>query len=188
MLNWRNTDAILLKVGGNYLAFGNQKTEILKIDENKNFNWSVIEPCFEFYHGKWITGESFDINEEYVLLIGGFIDYSKKSLQNVFKFNGTWFVFKQLNKPRELFQSIYWNGTVKLTLCYWWMVLYRRQLWKYKNGDLEYKRIFRSIQNRRKLVGTFQLEVTTFIHCSWFILSRSLKKFLSCYQLHSMYN
>ena len=104
----------MLKVGGNYLAFGNQKTEILKIDENKNFNWSVVEPCFEFSHGKWITGESFDINEEYVLLIGGFIDYSKKSLQNVFKFNGTWFVFEQLNNPRELFQSIYWNGAVNV--------------------------------------------------------------------------
>ena len=33
-------------------------------------------------------------------------------LKNVFKFNGTWFPFGQLNKPRWDHNSIYWDGAV----------------------------------------------------------------------------
>ena len=49
----------------------------MKIDENKNFSWSVVEPDFKFAPGgdiqfhSLVTVESSDINEEYVLLIGG---------------------------------------------------------------------------------------------------------------------
>ena len=102
----------LLTVGG---AYQNQKTEILKVNETKNFGWSVVEPNFKFTRGKYIDGhslvtvESSDINEEYVLLIGG---HGRKFLQNVFKFNGTWFPFGKLNNPRVYHKSIYWNGAV----------------------------------------------------------------------------
>ena len=94
----------------------NQKTEILKMDENKNLRWSVIEPDFKFIQGDWIydhslvTVESRDVNEEYVLLIGGFSDQG--IMNDIFKFNGTWFPFGQLNKPRCSHYSIYWNGAV----------------------------------------------------------------------------
>ena len=33
-------------------------------------------------------------------------------MKNIFKFNGTWFPFGQLNKPRNSHNSIYWNGAV----------------------------------------------------------------------------
>ena len=120
----------LLSVGGRYLSnlddfedysdieeIGNQKTEILKIDEYKNFSWSVVEPDFKFTEGEIIyrhslvTVESSDINHEYVLLIGGY-DARYKPQQNVFKFNGTWLLFGQLNKPRFDHNSIYWNGAI----------------------------------------------------------------------------
>ena len=64
----------LLTVGG---YNGNQKTEILNMDENKNFSWFVVQQEFKFapdyfigYHSL-VTVESSDIIEEYVLLIGG---------------------------------------------------------------------------------------------------------------------
>ena len=66
----------LLTVGG-----FNQKTEILKIDENKNFDWSVLEidlkftPGYRIFDHSLVTVESSDINEEYVLLIGGRNEY-----------------------------------------------------------------------------------------------------------------
>ena len=103
----------LLTVGGT----SNQKTEILEVDENKNFSWSLIEQDFKFTQGKYITGhslvtvESSYINEEYVLIIGGKNSHSEL-LRNVFKFNGTWFPFGKLNKPRKYHNSIYWNGAV----------------------------------------------------------------------------
>ena len=109
----------LTSYNGNLLTVGswnNQKTEILKIDENKNFSWSVVEQEFKFNHGDSIYGhslvtvESSDINKEYVLLIGG--DTHKQGLDNIFKFNGTWFPFGQLNKPRTNHNSIYWNGAI----------------------------------------------------------------------------
>ena len=33
-------------------------------------------------------------------------------IKDVFKLNGTWFSFGQLNKPRYGHNSIYWNGAV----------------------------------------------------------------------------
>ena len=63
-----------------------------------------------------ITIPSSDINEEYVLLIGGFNTVSGEAdnepLDTVFKFNGTWSPFGFLNKPRFDHSSIYWNGAV----------------------------------------------------------------------------
>ena len=90
------------------------ETEILIMNENKNFSWSVVEPDYKIdptgskgIHGySLVTVESSDINEEYVLLIGG------KYVKDVFKFNGTWFSLGQLNKPRFGHNSIYWNGAV----------------------------------------------------------------------------
>lgn len=58
-----------------------------------------------------VTVESPEKDEEYVLFIGGMND-QKKTLQNVFKYNGTWSLFGQLNKYRGLHSSIYWNGAV----------------------------------------------------------------------------
>ena len=118
----------LVRYKSNLLTVGsvfqeNQKTEIMTVNENKNFAWSVVEPNFKFTEGETIDGhslvtvESSDINEEYVLLIGGIGEIiggygRKKVLQNVFKFNGTWFPFGKLNKPRYDHNSIYWNGAV----------------------------------------------------------------------------
>jgi len=109
----------LTKYKSNLLAVSgdNQMTEILEIDGNKNFSWSVVEPDFKFYPGEYIydhslvTVESSDINEEYVLLIGGIND-ELDELGKVFKFNGTWFPFGKLNKPRGYHSSVYWNGAV----------------------------------------------------------------------------
>ena len=109
----------LLTVGGVLLDRGNQKTEIMKMNEDQNLNWSVVEPNFKFTRGKTIIGHSLvsvepsDINEEFVLLIGGNIDGARsKALKNVFKFNGKWSYFGRLNKPRTDTSSIYWNGAV----------------------------------------------------------------------------
>ena len=111
----------LLTSGGASYAYrhidGNQKTEILKIDERKPTSWSVVEQDFEFTLGEYIidhslvTVESTVFNKEYVLLIGGRND-DFNQLDKVFKFNGTWFPFGQLNKPRIYHNSIYWNGAV----------------------------------------------------------------------------
>ena len=66
----------------------NQKTEIMKMDENKNFSWSVAEPDFEFGPGEGIAGHSLvtipttNINEEYVLLIGGYSFANMGHLKN----------------------------------------------------------------------------------------------------------
>ena len=109
----------LTKYNGSLLTVGgsnNKKTEILKIDKNKNFRWFVIEQELKFVPGPFIrshslvTVESSDINEEYVLLIGGDCDW--RIMKDVFKFNGTWFPFGQLNKPRLNHNSIYWNDAV----------------------------------------------------------------------------
>ena len=120
----------LLSVGGKYLSnlddfedyadieeIGNQKTEILTRDENQNFSWSLVEQDFEFtegdfiYHHSLVTVESSDINQEYVLLIGGFNEWYH-AIKSVFKFNRTWSLFGQLKKPRCNHNSIYWNGAV----------------------------------------------------------------------------
>ena len=104
----------LLTVGGRWVA---QKTEILKMDRNKSYSWSVVEPDFKFnrnssiYKHSLVTIESSDINEEYVLLIGGVSDRYRIT-NNIFKFNRTWFPFGQLKKSRWIHNSIYWNGAV----------------------------------------------------------------------------
>ena len=118
--NYKHFKGALTKYESNILTVGgwdNQKTELLKIDENKNFNCSVVEPDFKFtpgnkvYEHSMVTIESSDINEEYVLLTGGYND-RRDSMGNVFKFNRTWFSFGQLKKPRFSHNSIYWNGAV----------------------------------------------------------------------------
>ena len=94
-----------------------QKTEILQRSKNGTFIWTVIEPDFNFTTGKRIvyhslvTIEASDMNEEYVLLIGGVND-DYYGMKNVFKFNDTWHPFGQLKKPRSFHNSIYWNGGV----------------------------------------------------------------------------
>ena len=98
----------------------NQKTEILRRDINESFSWSVVDPDFKFTEVNQIKGHSLvtvkssDINEEYVLLIGGFgkAHYSTSYVTTIFKFNGTWSSFGHLNKPRVYSNSIYWNKAV----------------------------------------------------------------------------
>ena len=95
----------------------NQKTEILKYDDNKNFGWSIVEQDYIFTEGKGIVGHSLvtvassDITEEYVLLIGGYND-DYKYLKSIFKFNGIWSLFGTLKKGRWTHNSIYWNNAV----------------------------------------------------------------------------
>ena len=110
----------LLTIGGGYFIndtfYGNKKTEILEINGNRNLSWSV-ESDLEFTQGKYIidyslvTVEPSDIHEEYVLLFGGISD-DYIGQENVLKFNGSWFLFGKLNKPRKSHKSIYWNGAV----------------------------------------------------------------------------
>ena len=60
---------------------------------------------FNFTRGEWICGhslvtvESSDINEEYILIIGGYNDQWRIS-KDGFKFTGSWFRFGKLNKRR----------------------------------------------------------------------------------------
>ena len=128
----------------------NQMTEILKIDENKNFRWSVVAPDFKFTSSKGIsshslvTVESSDINEEYVLLIGGeSLQYRTQyeKLQNVFKFNGTWFPFGKLNKPRTDHNSIYWNGAVYVIggNYYWDDAKTKMEIWNIQDSPDQFK-------------------------------------------------
>ena len=103
----------LLTIGG--LIDGNQKTEMMKRNKNGTFTWSVVEPNFQFSADdaisdhSLVTIESNDMHDEYVLLIGG---YAADTSKDVFKFNGTWSSFGQLNKPRYYHKSIYWDGAV----------------------------------------------------------------------------
>ena len=93
-----------------------QKTELLKRNRNGTFIWSVVESEFIFTEGHHISYHSLvtipisDFNEEYVLRIGGVSD--QELSKNVFKFNGTWSHFGQLNKPRHYQKTIYWHGAV----------------------------------------------------------------------------
>ena len=114
----------LLAVGGSDPSLGqvlgNKKTEIMKIEDNKNSSWSVVEPDIKFSQGEEIyshslvTVKSSGINEEYVLLIGGHFAWYL-AIEDVFKFNGTWFPFGKLGEPRRYHNSIYWNGAVYVT-------------------------------------------------------------------------
>ena len=104
----------LLTIGG---GSGTQKTELMERSRNETFVWSENKTDFKFSrgYGIWlhslVTIPPSHLNEEYVLLIGGYSGgYS--GLKNVFKFNGTWFPFGQLNRPRAYHNCIYWNGAV----------------------------------------------------------------------------
>ena len=116
----------LLTVGNEDGRFGNKKTELNK---NGDFNWTFVDKGFTFKTSEksigisrhsMMTIRSSDINEEYIILIGGVdtVEYTKpdryewNELKNVFKFNGTWFSFGKLNEPRWDHSSIYWNGAV----------------------------------------------------------------------------
>ena len=140
----------LLTIGGSY--WHNQKTEILKIDENKNFSWSVVETDFKFNRyfdfiddHSLVTVESSDINEEYVLLIGGMSERNDVRrtmyLSHVFKFNGTWFPFGRLNKPRYQHNSIYWNGAVYVLGGYHDEYDYKTkmEIWNIKDSPAQFK-------------------------------------------------
>ena len=87
----------VFKFNGTWFPFG-------QLNKSRYYHNSI-------YDNSLVTIPSSDINEEYVLLIGGISDRFKL-MNNVFKFNGTWFPFGQLNKPRNLHNSIYWNGAV----------------------------------------------------------------------------
>ena len=101
----------------NYKHVGNglakYKEGLLTVGDS---DWSVVGQELKFAPGDYIwyyslsTVVSSDINEEYVLLIGGENDQGLRN--NIFKFNGTWFSFSKLNKPRRAHNSIYWNGAV----------------------------------------------------------------------------
>ena len=115
----------LLTVGNDVTS---QKTEIMDIDRSSSwiynglYIWSFVETDFQFTPGSnlhsysLITIPSSDVNEEYVLLIGGWsqnydTDFDEP-LDTIFKFNDTWSHFGRLNKPRYDHSSIYWNGAV----------------------------------------------------------------------------
>ena len=134
----------LLTVGG---AWDNQKTEILKMNRNENLFWSVVEPNFRFSRDgtigshSLVTIEASDMNEEYVLLIGG--RNSHAALENVFKFNGTWFHFGKLNKPRRNHNSIYWKGAIYVIGGTWWKSASynstKMEIWKIENSPDKFK-------------------------------------------------
>ena len=90
------------------------KSEIMEREKNGTYIWSEIKSDFEFFGvgHSLVTVPPSDINEEYVLLIGGMVMDSFSTLKNVYKFNGTWFYFGTLNSPRSDHSSIFWNGAV----------------------------------------------------------------------------
>ena len=134
----------LLTVGNEDGRFGNKKTELNK---NGDFNWTFVDPEFTFETpGKSIFGHSMmtmkssDINEEYIILIGGMVEHYAQ--ENVFNFNGTWCSFGQLNKPRWDHSSIYWNGAVYVIggLHSWdeWKPT-KMEIWKIKDSPYEFQ-------------------------------------------------
>ena len=77
-------------------------------------NSSGIYYPVSFYDHSLVNVPS-DIDEEYVLLIGGLVEINQKLMgmqRAVFKFNGSWSYFGDLNKPRAAHNAIYWNGAV----------------------------------------------------------------------------
>ena len=101
----------------------------MRIEKNGDFIWSSAD-SWRMHRLGDIEGDSnvtvtrslvsiprSDINEEYVLHIGGATTGGENSVTSVipmpvFKFNGTWSDFGMLNKPRTYHSSIYWNGAV----------------------------------------------------------------------------
>ena len=114
----------LLTVGNKDDRFGNKKTELMET-KNGDFPWTFVDPEYTFktlgksiFDHSMMTIESSNINKEYIILIGGVgqtgsgyrAEYNVQ--KTVFKFNGTWSPFGELNKPRWDHSSIYWNGAV----------------------------------------------------------------------------
>ena len=108
----------------------NQKTEVMERNSNGTFVWTTLESDFEFSERSieshsLVNIESSHVHEEYILLIGGMnFDATYMYTQHVFKFNGTWFPFGQLSRPRAYHSSIFWNGAVyviggRCALSYW---------------------------------------------------------------------
>ena len=112
----------LITVGGDGVSV---KTEIMERKKNGSYIWSKAESDGILSQYKYMVGKSLvtipssDINEEYVLLIGGVarsklisILFDNLISSKVFKFNGTWYNFGKLKKTRKNHNSIYWNGAV----------------------------------------------------------------------------
>ena len=113
----------LITVGGHDAP---KITEIMKRNKDGTFLWSGIEQDFndsikkvrKGHDHTLVTIPPSDVNEEYVLLIGGHtalnnvVDWTDVVMKSIYKFNGTWFHFGQLKKPRAKHNSIHWNGAV----------------------------------------------------------------------------
>ena len=132
----------LLTVGGYFTS--NQKTDILKMDENNNCNWALVEQDFKFIPGNSIIDHSLvtiesNMNEEYVLLIGGRDASWNNEMKNVFKFNGTWFSFGQLKKPRCRHNSIYWNDAVYVIGGNYYGGNRKMEIWNLKDSPDQFK-------------------------------------------------
>ena len=147
----------ILTVGNKDGRFGNKKTELKKIGD---FPWRYVDPEFSFmtpeksiFGHSMMTIKSSDINEEYIILIGGVEETIDKNgwgswdfnvRKNVFKFNGTWSSFGQLNKPRWDHSSIYWNGAVYVIggIHGWfddWNSGTKMEIWKIKDSPNEFQ-------------------------------------------------
>ena len=97
---------------------GKQATEIMQRN-NDTFIWSVVDSNLfaDVQEHSLVTVPPSEITEEYVLLIGGYVEFQAFSNFNgwsdaVFKFNGKWSFFGKLKRPRRWHNSIYWNGAV----------------------------------------------------------------------------
>ena len=120
--NFRHFQGTLTQYKKNLIAIGDDlesyKTEIMERQANGSFIWSEVKYDFKFPYEKlddfFLTKiPATDFYEEYVLLTGGKIGFMDDThVKNVFKFNGSWFDFGELKKPRGSHSSIYWNGAV----------------------------------------------------------------------------
>ena len=106
----------LLTFGDHY---ANLKTEIMESSQDGNFTWSVVDTDFPYTNGELmmeyslVTVETAAVNDEYVLLIGGLKGaYWPEKLKSVYKFNGTWVPFGQLQYARFGHRSLFWRDAV----------------------------------------------------------------------------
>ena len=110
----------LITVGGYHLEGSNSgRTEQMERMKNGTFIWSVVAHRFSSAQDhSLVTVPPSDMNEEFVLLIGGTVTAYDQSgnfgafHDIVLKFNGTWSYFGMLKKRRKYHSSIYWNGAV----------------------------------------------------------------------------
>ena len=105
---------------------GYLRTFIMQRGENKDFNWSIIEPNFKYARGGEITGyslvnvkSSYPGVNEIILLTGGrnidIIDGNWKIsiMDKVYLFSdNSWYFWGMMRSPRFDHKSIYWNGAV----------------------------------------------------------------------------